>query len=706
MRFVTGCALLAATLAVNVASAQQTNNSYPMLMSLKPVAVQIGQTTECEVSARYNLFGASQVLVSGSGLTGEVVPPEKPPEAKPPAKPSLAKIKLKFTSAADALPGPREFRIATPQGVSTIGQLVVVRDPIVQEAADNDTAAKAQVITLPATACGTIEKAEDVDWFKFKVEAGSTWTFRVRAQRLENVIHDLQTHVDPIISLRNSNGSTLAQSDNVDAADPLLSYKFEQAGEYLLEIRDVRYQGNGDWVYAIEMHNRPQVSQVFPISVAAGAEAKLAPVGLNLPAGDAVISLTLPSETRVGLQSVTEPVAGQPTNDFSVVVSTVPQVLEAAGDNNTIAAAPQAVTLPAAINGRVESSADIDVYSFEAAAGDKWSFEVFARRAGSELDPVVRLLNDKGAVLIENDDARWGRLTLADSWIENWTAPAAGKYFLEIRDLHLRGGAGFTYLIQATKAQPYFELEVDTDKTQLAPGVNSPVYVRVVRKNGFTGEVTLGAEGVPPGVTATTGRILETGQDGVVILQAAANAQPGIATLRFTGSATLPQPDGSALSLTSGARMLQEEYMPGGGRAHWELVSPHVVSVADPMDVRSVKISTTEIKLTPGGSQKIEVTVERAPDFKGNVTLEPLFTHLEQPFGNSLPKGVTVDVPQSKTLLSANDTKGWITLKAAADAPAVEKQLVPVMAHVSINFVMKATYCAEPCWITVAPAAK
>ncbi|HEV3006594.1 MAG TPA: hypothetical protein VGX78_19140, partial [Pirellulales bacterium] len=55
--------------------------SYPMLMGLKPLAVQIGATTECEVSARYNLFGAYQVFVSGSGVTGEVVPPEIKPDA-------------------------------------------------------------------------------------------------------------------------------------------------------------------------------------------------------------------------------------------------------------------------------------------------------------------------------------------------------------------------------------------------------------------------------------------------------------------------------------------------------------------------------------------------------------------------------------------------------------------------------------------------
>jgi len=40
-------------------------------------------------------------------------------------------------------------------------------------------------------------------------------------------------------------------------------------------------------------------------------------------------------------------------------------------------------------------------------------------------------------------------------------------------------------------------------------------------------------------------------------------------------------------------------------------------------------------------------------------------------------------------------------LKAAADAKPVDKQQVPIMAHVSINFVMKWTFCGEPLFITI-----
>ena len=59
---------------------------------------------------------------------------------------------------------------------------------------------------------------------------------------------------------------------------------------------------------------------------------------------------------------------------------------------------------PSVLCGRIESPSDQDGYTFEAKAGDKFSFEVFARRADSGLDPIIRILNDKGAALAEADD--------------------------------------------------------------------------------------------------------------------------------------------------------------------------------------------------------------------------------------------------------------------------------------------------------------
>ena len=78
-----------------------------------------------------------------------------------------------------------------------------------------------------------------------------------------------------------------------------------------------------------------------------------------------------------------------------------------------------------------------------------------------------------------------------------------------------------------------------------------------------------------------------------------------------------------------------------------------------------------------------------------------IYRHLASPFGNSLPAGVTIDEKKSKTLLTAKENAGYITLTAAKDAKPVERQLVPVMAQASINFVMKMSYCGEPLRVTV-----
>ena len=56
----------------------------------------------------------------------------------------------------------------------------------------------------------------------------------------------------------------------------------------------------------------------------------------------------------------------------------------------------------------------------------------------------------------------------------------------------------------------------------------------------------------------------------------------------------------------------------------------------------------------------------------------------------------------SKTLLTAGESAGHLTLEAAPDAPPVEGQIVPVTVHATINFVMKHTFASAPLRISVA----
>jgi hypothetical protein len=681
--------------------------SYPMLMGINPVAIQLGTSADLVVQSRYSMDDSYRVLVSGSGVTGEIIEARSKPVARPNGKrpaakrakrgPGVAALPVRFHAASDALPGIRDVRLAGPYGVSTVGQLLVVQDPVIAESRDNDTPEKAQLIKLPAAVCGAIESIEDRDYYKFHVEAGQSLVFRVRGMLLENRIHDLQNHLDPIITLRSATGATIAVGDNDISGDPLLSQRFERAGDYTLEIRDVRYKGDRDWVYCVEMNDRPFVRTVYPLGVAAGKHIALEPIGLQIPQA-ARIDWDVPKSWAAGSHDAQWPLGGKLTNPVSVVVSDLPIVTESAVGHDTIKTA-QSVSAPVGINGRSQKGAEVDVYSFTAKKGELFTFEAIARREGTPLDAALRLMDAKGRTLSEGDDLAEQGHSTADGAIEDWRAPATGTYAIEIRDLLQRGGPGYVYFLKITHPEPEFHLFLDTDKTELSPGTSGVIFVNSLKKNGFDGEIALSIAGLPDGVTAFCDRIPAGHRDGCIILTAAHDAKLAVGNIVVTGTATMPGPKGSTRTLHAVAQPLQETYVPGGGRGHWPVES-HAVAVGAPTDILGVKLSRQELSLAPGESVRVDVIVKRAPGFAESITLDPRFNHLGRIFGDTLPTGVEIDGKKSKTLLNGSETHGYLTFHALPNVERATKRPVAVMANVAINFVMKATYSSSPLFVT------
>jgi hypothetical protein len=671
--------------------------SYPMLMSIEPIAAQIGSASEHTIKSRYTMEGTYRILVSGSGVAGEVIPPD---EKGDPAKPPVQSLAVRFTVDEDALPGVREVRLATNHGVSTIAQLVIGHDPVTMQTADNHLLSAATPFTIPATLCGGLDKAEDVDFYKFQARQGQNVHFFVRCMKLQDLIHDLQTHADPILTLRDSNGSTIAASDNVYGADPFLNHTFDADGEYYIEIRDVRYQGNPYWQYAIHVSERPHVQAIFPLAISPDESPQsVSPVGFGLSDNhQALIHLRDPISTGMNVVGLT--VDGSSRHAVQVVVDDGPFSFESANSTNSPESA-QTVNIPGGIHGRIARPSDIDFYAFEANRGDRYSFEVFARRVGSSLDSHLRLLDATGKQLQVNDDLRDGKRTYPDSRIENWTAPADGRYVLEVRDLNLRGGPDYVYYLKASRATPHFRLFADTDKTLLTPGTSGVIFVRAERLNGFGGEIRLQVSGLPDGVQASGGRILSGAHvDGCVVLTAAENATPDVSNIEIRGLADVTVEGGETEEIAVVATIYQEIYQPGGGRGHWP-VSTHAVSIGSPADILGVKVTPSEVTLRQGESITLDVEIERAEGFDKNVLLEVAYQHLSSVFGDPLPKGITIDASASNTLLTGGATKGKITLKAANDATEATAVQFAVMANVSLNFVMKNTYASSPIVLNV-----
>lgn len=670
--------------------------SYPMLTQVFPAGVQRGKTTEVTVSGSHNFAGAFKVLFEGQGLSAEVVPPAPPrtgdgkrgESKKGDKKPDVDSVTLKVTAAPDAAVGVRELRVATPRGVSSTGLLVVGDEPEITEQEPNDAADTAQRVVLPVTINGRIQAAEDTDQFRFTARAGEEIVCSVLAARLEDKIHDLQEHVDPVLILRDAAGREVARADDTYGADPLLVHRITQDGEYRLEIRDVRYHGNPGWVYRMTLTRRPWITAALPLAARRGESATLRLVGANLGASPAA-SWTAPPDAGTGIREVQLREGEALSNPVPLIVSDLPERLEPAEAD----APSRRLAIPCGISGCISADGEIDRYPFRAAKGAAFVFEIEARRCGSALDSFLSVVDGAGKELASNDDAVGKDSRLV------WTAPADGEYVLVVRDLNGRGGPEFVYHLTARPDRPDFSLKCDGDKAQIGPGGGTAWYVHLKRTGGFSGEVALAVQGLPDGVTATCGVIPSGMTQGCVLLMAGPQAKIDAQNVQVIGTARLAGPDGST-TVSRIATPQEEIYTPGGGRGLFP-VALQTVSVTEPQDI-TLKVTPERVTLTPGGTARVEVTVQRRPDFAKGLTLDLLLRHLDTVYGDPLPPGVTLDEAASKTLLGEKETRGLLVLRAAADAASVKELPIGVLGQVSINFVVKISYAA-PLFLTVSP---
>jgi hypothetical protein len=637
--------------------------------------------------------------MEGAGVSVEIVDPAaKPDPNKPGQKPNVENLKLKITVAADAPLGDREFRIATPQGVSSVGCITITDAPCILETEANNTPEKSQRIELPVVVNGKVQANEDVDCFKFSARAGEELTLFVKAARLQDKIHDLQSHIDPVVVLLDAEGRELAASDDYFRADPLLNFRATRDDDYFLQVRDVRYMGDARWTYQLTATKRPFVRALHPLALRRGTTAQIFPVGFGM--GDLTSTqVDVPSEWPCGPRALEIQTGNGPTNPVPIIVSDLEEVLETEANDEFQQATP--LPIPGGISGRIASDGDVDYFKFTATKGTVYRFEIDARRFNSLLDSYLAVVDKNGRELAGNDDLTNSVLTFKDSRLD-WTAPADGEFAVKLRDLSSHGGPEFVYHLSARRAEPDFVLECDSDKALIGPGSSTAWFVKVTRQNGFTGEVVLNVLGLPTGVNATCARIPGTMTQGTIVLTADWDAPVDCANVRVSGSAMIRTAEGSETHVTRFATPLQEIYSPGGGRARYP-VHMHTVSVMDMSDVIRVEVSKREVTLAPGESTQIDINIKRRSDYTKPINLDVRLRHLGGVFGDPLPPGITMDESKSKTLLGENATQGSIVLRAAPNAQPVANVPIAVMGHVSINFVVKTTYCSPPITLSVAP---
>lgn len=576
-------------------SATTKLHAAPAITTTAPQAVIPGQQIDVKLRGS-DLTGASQ-LWTQFGATAQLTP-----DVKDNGK-SAAEVSWRLNVPAEVPVGVHGLRVAGPNGVSTLKLIMVDDLPSVAQTAGNTSIDKAQELAQPSAVDGAVANLSR-NYYRIKVTAGQKLSFEVVARRLGSAL-------DPLLRILDAKGRELIYSDDEPGlrGDARLHYTFAQAGDYVIEVRDIRYQGGGGHFYRLRIGDFPCLSSPYPLGVTRGSVGKVTFVGPDAE-GVGAVEVRAPSETGTNWVNVAARRPNGKSSGFAMLrIEDAPVAVEAE-PNNELAKATR-VELGHSLNGKIEASGDIDHFVFAAKKGQKFRFNVVTRRQGVPTSAYIRLLKADGGQVAAKEDFGVG-----DAFFD-YTFPADGDYTLAVEELHRRGGAAFAYRVEAQPIIPTFDLSAAADNVNVGAGSTAMITVNVVRR-GYNGPIQVAATNLPTGVLSNQ-TVVGPGMKSVVltISSSAETASGTFVPVTIVGRGKNGTEDFEVVAGTEEALKAKFNALPWGPQN----LDGHVALGISPKPQIRLRPEVGEIIFGKSLSATVKVLVDRDKGFDEAVTL-------------------------------------------------------------------------------------
>lgn len=543
--------------------------------------------------------------------------------------------------------GEHAARLRTASGITELQTFSIGHLPLEQEKEPNNDFAAPQKIPLNVTVHGVVDN-EDVDYYLVECKQGQRLTVEIEGMRLGTTLFD------PYIAILDLKRFELAASDDTALGnqDGIASVLIPADGSYVIQVRDSAYGGNGSCMYRLHVGTFPRPLGTLPAGGKAGEEIEVTYLGDVAGPLKQKVKLPAAPDPHFGLFAQDAGGMAPSANKFRVVAFA--NVLEAE-PNNALTQATRAAELPIAFNGVIEQPADVDFFRFAARKGQVFDVHCYARRLGSQLDPVMIVYNAQGGGLVGADDAIG-----PDSYFR-FAVPEDGEYLLSIQDHLGKGGPAYFYRVEITPVQPRVTLSIpkvdifgysQERQTIAVPRGNRYACLVNFARGDFGGPLILGADNLPKGLTLHADTLPESVDTEPVVFEAAADA-PLAGTLA-TLHARHADPNVKIPSFFD-----QSVILVGVGNVgiFWKHhVDRAAVAVTEEVPFK-VSIVEPKVPLVQNGYMNLKVVAERKPDFKAPIAVYPLFVIPNV----GAASGVTIPEGQTEVLLPIN---------AAPNAPA------------------------------------
>lgn len=643
-----GAAIL---IAVHIWASAASAAAPPRLVTVLPRGGQRGTEVTVTFSGE-RLEGAQKVLWHESGIA--TVSLEQADDAN---------VRCVLRIAPDCTPGLHRVRLWTVNGVSNLLLFSVGTLPEIGETEPNNSPAAPQAIALPACVNGSIPP-EDVDVFALQLVAGQVLAVEVEALRLGDALFD------PRIAVLDAAGREVAVADDTPLLSPdaSLVYKAGADGTYFVQVRETAYGGGGNFRYRLHIGGFPRALAWWPTGLSSGASAELTAIGDPTGAKVNAVAPSMPGWMNIHAQR--DGLSGPTGLPVRVVAGSV----SIEGEPNETVDQATTMIVPGGACGTIQSARDVDLYTFNATAGQAYDVRVYARAIGSSLDSWLAVRRPSGEGLGGSDDVNG-----LDSSLR-FTAPAAEPCIIEVRDLLMRGGAEFPYFLEVSPVQPALGLTVSgPDARVTVPAGNRAALLLSVNRQDVGGAVKVECESLPPGMSASVAEVHPGTGQVPVIFEAASDAAP-VAQLTAL-KASIIEPAGVARGgLSQSIEMVRYENNP----FYATMVDRLAVCIAHPVPLR-VEAGSPAVPLVQMGSMLLPVRIERAEGFQDPVNVRLLWN----------PPGVgsgAVDIPgdKSEAALPINAAGNaaigkWTTVVVATTGggASIEVASAPVMLEIA-----------------------
>jgi hypothetical protein len=606
----------------------QPNPAAPVLKALAPYGMQRGTTLDLTLTGT-NLNEPTGVLLS---FPAKVTIPTDGNNGK-----DATKLLVKLEVPKDAPIGFHTLRLATARGMSNVRIFCIDDLPQVLSNNNNRTKATAQPVTAPVVVVGRVT-AEANDYYQITVSAGQRLSFEVLGRRLGSAF-------DPQLTLLDAKtGRELRAGHSNDApglqTDSRLTYTFKDAGNYLIEIRDVSYRGGEDFGYRLRIGDFPCATSALPMAAKRGSKINVHFAGPNVE-GVAPVEVAVPATGADGVYVAPKGANGLYGWPVLLAVSDLEETLEQEPNNE--AAKANRVPVPGAVTGRFQDKGDVDYYVFALKKGQRVLIDAQTAELGSPAEVYMVLRDAKRTQLLASNPANAPRI--------DYTPMADGDFILVVEHLLYNFGPAETYRVTIAPYQPGFDLALQLERFDVAQdgSVNVPV---LVTRRDYAGPIDLyvdGPAGLSAAVTVAAGQP-PPNQPVQLSVKAPATLAIGPYLFKVKGKAAI---NGKNFVATASARGPASASLAGLPLPPQHTFTEVALAVTERAPF-TLAAKFDEAAAMPGKPTVLTVTLTRTAGFDGEVALAL----------TGLPANVTA-MPKS---IPANMTEAKVTLTLAANA--------------------------------------